>query len=62
MKLRRRESIYLLLILLAALLLRVVDLGSNPPAVFRDEAEKGYTAWSLLELGGYCDFQPDESG
>ncbi|MFH0794123.1 MAG: glycosyltransferase family 39 protein [bacterium] len=62
MKLRRRESIYLLLILLAALLLRVVDLGSNPPAVFRDEAEKGYTAWCLLELGGYCDFQPDENG
>ena len=38
MKLRRRELTCLLLILVLAIFLRVADLGSNPPAIFRDEA------------------------
>lgn len=31
--------------------LRMARLGSLPPALFRDEAEKLMTAWSLLETG-----------
>lgn len=33
--------------------LRLPMLGSNPPGLFRDEAEKVYTAWSLGRTGGY---------
>lgn len=31
--------------------LRLARLGSLPPAIFRDEAEKAYTAWSILRTG-----------
>lgn len=48
---------FLLLILGTAAFLRFRDLGSNPPAIFRDEAEKGYTAWSLAKTGGYLYFE-----
>ncbi len=41
----------LLAILLAALALRIWDLGGNPPGFFRDEADKAVTAWSLLTSG-----------
>ncbi|GIX45055.1 MAG: hypothetical protein KatS3mg130_1463 [Candidatus Sumerlaea sp.] len=41
----------LLGILTGALLLRVLFLGSLPPALFRDEAEKLYTAWCLATTG-----------
>ncbi len=41
----------LLGILIGALLLRGLFLGSLPPALFRDEAEKLYTAWCLATTG-----------
>lgn len=49
--------VFLILILATASYLRFRDLGSNPPAVFRDEAEKGYSAWSLAKTGGYLYFE-----
>ena len=44
---------YALLGLLAVLSfgLRFYDLGNNPPGFFRDEADKGYTSYSLLQTG-----------
>jgi hypothetical protein len=44
--------IVLILLVLGAAL-RLAFLGSNPPGLFRDEAEKVYTAWSLGRTGGY---------
>ncbi len=41
----------LLLLVAAGAALRTVRLGSLPPALFRDEAEKAMTAWSLLTMG-----------
>ncbi|MBX7244035.1 MAG: glycosyltransferase family 39 protein [Candidatus Sumerlaeaceae bacterium] len=38
-------------IVILGALLRLLFLGSNPPALFRDEAEKGYNAWSLATTG-----------
>ncbi len=40
-----------LLIVVLALFLRTYHLGTNPPGFFRDEADKGYTAYSLLHTG-----------
>ena len=45
-------------ILLSAGLLRFLFLGSNPAGVFRDEAEKGYSSYCLLKVGGVFDFAP----
>lgn len=39
------------IILLVAAGLRVYKLGSLPPAIFRDEAEKALNGWSLLQHG-----------
>lgn len=47
------EIRYALIILLVGIALRTVALGTNPPGMFRDEAEKVYTAWSLATTGGY---------
>lgn len=38
-------------ILVIAFLLRTVENDSIPPGLFRDEAEKGYNAWSLIKTG-----------
>ena len=46
----------LVLILGVSAFFRLWNLGSNPPSIFRDEAEKGYTAWSLSRTGGYFYF------
>ncbi len=53
----RREQARLLMVgcIGLAALLRLMCLGTNPPALFRDEAEKGYTAWSLARTGGYTE-------
>lgn len=48
---RRRAFLVFLLILAMAGGLRVVRLETLPPALFRDEAEKAYTAWSLASTG-----------
>lgn len=39
------------LLLAAATLLRLAWLGSLPPDLFRDEAEKGYNAWCIATTG-----------
>lgn len=46
----------LISILLLASLFRFYHIGSNSPALFRDEAEKGYTAYSIARTGGYFYF------
>ena len=38
--------------------MRFLFLGSNPAGVFRDEAEKGYSSYCLLKVGGVFDFAP----
>jgi len=55
--------VLLLFILLLGAGFRLWRLGANPPAMFRDEAEKGYTAWSLARTGGYLYFSglPDRT-
>jgi 4-amino-4-deoxy-L-arabinose transferase-like glycosyltransferase len=50
-----RRALLAAIILIAAFF-RFFHLGTNPPALFRDEAEKGYTAYSLLKTGGYSRF------
>jgi Dolichyl-phosphate-mannose-protein mannosyltransferase len=47
------EHRFALLILLLGIFLRLAALGTNPPGLFRDEAEKVHTAWSLGLTGGY---------
>jgi len=51
---RIRAGIFL--ILCVAGFFRLWNLGKNPPALFRDEAEKGYTAYSIVRTGGYLYF------
>jgi 4-amino-4-deoxy-L-arabinose transferase-like glycosyltransferase len=46
----RKEWLFLLIIALA-FALRFIGLSSNPSGLFRDEADKGYTAYCLLETG-----------
>ncbi|MBX3729915.1 MAG: hypothetical protein KF858_12070 [Candidatus Sumerlaeia bacterium] len=53
----RRQAVPLLGILLAAALLRFWDLGGNPPGLFRDEAEKGTTAFELWHTGRHGEFR-----
>jgi len=48
--------LWLCVILGTGAFFRLWRLGSNPPALFRDEAEKGYTALCLARLGGYFYF------
>ncbi len=38
-------------IVLAAAILRLYGLGGNPPGLFHDELEKGYTAYELIQTG-----------
>lgn len=51
----RRERIALAMgcVLLLAGALRLLRLADFPGALFRDELEKGYTAWELWETGRY---------
>lgn len=48
---RPRTQWRLLLILFIATLLRFVNLESNPPALYWDEASIGYNAFSILKAG-----------
>ncbi|MBI1292969.1 hypothetical protein GC173_17295 [bacterium] len=48
---RHREWLVAGAILLAGMLLRLWALDSNPPGLFRDEWEKGYTAFELWTTG-----------
>lgn len=43
-------------LLLLAGLIRFIALDSNPAGIFHDEAEKGYSAYSLLRIGGTLGF------
>ena len=49
---------WILLILLFAFLVRVWDVGDNPPGFFRDEADKALTARSLLTTGRDLEGRP----
>ena len=57
----RTRTTALAAILAAAAALRLMALGTNPPALFRDEAEKGYTAWSIAKMGGYVELDPHDA-
>jgi 4-amino-4-deoxy-L-arabinose transferase-like glycosyltransferase len=46
-----KRSIPLLLILLLASVLRIFQLGKNPPSLDWDEASLGYNAYSILKTG-----------
>lgn len=46
-----RNRLWLGGVLLVALVLRLYDLPGNPPGLFRDEADKGYTTYSLWQTG-----------
>ena len=48
---RIRHYGWLLLILLAAVLMRLVDITSIPPGLTHDEADHGITAWSIIGEG-----------
>lgn len=50
-RLRSAEALLLFLIVAFAAVARLHDLGSNPPGLFRDELEKGYTAFELWKTG-----------
>ena len=49
----RRFALHVGGLLTIALALRLYALGDNPAGFFRDEADKGYTTYSLLQTG--CD-------
>lgn len=55
-----KEKIIFILIGLLALFLRVYNLSNNPPGLNSDEADIGYTAYSLLKTGRdwYGDYLP----
>ncbi len=46
-----RRFVIILLILLAALFLRIYRIDSNPPGLTPDEASLGYNAYSILKTG-----------
>jgi len=48
---RIRTSILLAIIILSGFILRVWDIGNNPPGFFADEASIGYNAYSILHYG-----------
>ncbi|MGC9328841.1 MAG: ArnT family glycosyltransferase, partial [Candidatus Hinthialibacter sp.] len=48
---KKRTLILILFLLAGAFLLRIAGLSSNPPGFFRDEADKGYTTYCLLQAG-----------
>ncbi len=52
----------LLLIMTLAAWFRLHALGTNPPGVFRDEAEKAVNAWSLARTGQAFEFVADANG
>src|SRR5690606_4182024 len=52
---------WLLAIVVLAAFLRFWNLGTIPPGLFRDEAEKGYTALELWTTGRQGQFMPDGS-
>lgn len=47
----RKLPIVLIGIILLASLLRVYNIGINPPGIHADEADTGYSAYSILETG-----------
>lgn len=54
-----KQKASLLLIITLALFFRFYNLSTNPPSLFRDEAEKGYTAYSIMKTGGYRQLVPE---
>jgi len=58
---RHQVRICLFAIVVVAGLVRLWDLGGIPPGLFRDEAEKGYTALELWNTGRQGEFLEDGS-
>lgn len=54
-----KSFFFLAAVILTAAFFRFFLLGSIPPSLFRDEAEKGYTAYSIMKTGGYCSLTHD---
>lgn len=46
-----KKTFLVILIIVLAAVLRLTDLGNNPPGVYVDEAVHGYNAYSLLTTG-----------
>lgn len=49
----------LAMVVLGAGALRFADLANRPNGLFRDEAEKGYSGWSIATTGGVPEFTLD---
>lgn len=49
-------------IILFAGAIRFIGLEDHPNGLFRDEAEKGYNAWALMESGGVIEFRAETPG
>ena len=57
------NSKYLIIfILFLSICFRLINLSTNPPGIFRDEAEKGYNAYSILKTGKYVTFEITQNG
>lgn len=54
------KKIVLILILLLGIIVRIVNLSQVPPGIHADEADTGYSAYSILKTGKtqYGDFNP----
>ncbi|MFH2061503.1 MAG: phospholipid carrier-dependent glycosyltransferase, partial [Candidatus Beckwithbacteria bacterium] len=48
---KKLDKIFLGLIVFLAIFLRFVNLGSNPPSLYWEEAALGYDAYSILKTG-----------
>lgn len=57
---KNKEFVLLLFIIFIGCYFRFFNLDINPPSVFRDEAEKGYTAYSILNTGGCVSILPTQ--
>ena len=52
----------IVVILFISICFRFINLSTNPPGIFRDEAEKGYNAYSILKTGKYVTFEITQNG
>ena len=52
----------IVVILFISICFRFINLSTNPTGIFRDEAEKGYNAYSILKTGKYVTFEITQNG
>ncbi len=64
MKISTHLAEFVLLAIIAALAgwFRIHDLNTNPPGIFRDEAEKALNGWALARTGEAFEFAPGLDG